>query len=579
MNGLDESSVITSRRVAEVLNEIADLLEAKRVPFKPIAYRRAARAVLEQGNDIAEIVRRGELEDIPGVGKHIAAKIGELVTTGNLAYLDRLRSEVPKGIADLATIEGIGPKRAMILSEKLGITETGGLEAAAKEGKIRTLPGFGEKSEQKILKAIRLRQGIKGRYLVGDILPVAGEIERQIALHPAVRQVSIAGSARRRRETIGDLDLVATSPEPGRVMTFFCSLPQVGRVIEQGPTRSTVVLASGLQVDLRVVPAASFGAALQYFTGSKDHNIALRRRASAQNRKLNEYGLTNLSTGQFLAGKDEEEVYRALGLPLIPPEIRENKGEIAAAEAGTLPALVGYDSVQGDLHVHSDWSNGTLPITEMALAAQKMGYAYIAICDRTKGPGVPHGITTDDVAAQQKEIVKVNRALDGFSVLAGIECSIGNDGKPDMPHAILKDIDLVIAGIHDGVSRAGNDATTRLINAIHDDAIDIIAHPTGRILGKRDPLDLDLPAVCDAAAGAGVLLEINACRSRLDPGDEACRVAKDHGVRFSLGTGARTTSDLADMQLGIATARRGWLTAQDIVNTLEEKDLRAVFRK
>ena len=572
--GMDNSS-ITNQNVAEVLNEIADLLEAKSVLFKPIAYRKAARAILDLKEEITEISSRGELEEISGVGEHIAAKIQEFVTTGKLPYLERLRKEVPKELVELAALEGIGPKRALLLSRELGITDIHGLEEAAKKGRIRILPGFGEKSEQKLLQVIRLRQGVKGRFLLGDILPVAEDIARQLAAHSPAGRVIIGGSARRRKETIGDLDLLATSPEPEKVMEFFTSLPQVHRVIGKGPTRSTVMLGSGLQVDLRVVADESYGAALQYFTGSKDHNIALRRRASLKNWRLNEYGLTDLADGHVIAGKEEEEVYKALGLALIPPELRENRGEIEAAEGGTLPNLVGYDAVKGDLCVRSSWSTGSLPLMKMALAAQKMGYSYVAICDHVKGPGVPDGLTAEDIAAQQKEIEGINRVLEGFSVLSGVECSITNDGKPDLPRRVLQDLDLVIAGIHTGFSQTEKEMTRRIVNAIFEGSVDMIAHPTARVIGKRDPVQVDLPAVCSAAAASGVLLEIAACRSRLDLTDEGCRLAKERHVRFSLGTGARSEEELADMQLGIATARRGWLEASDIVNTLPEKALRA----
>jgi len=574
-----EKSGITNQKVAGILYEIADLLEAKSIRFKPIAYRKAAKAVRDLPEDIATVDRRGELEKIPGVGIHIAAKIHELVTTGNLAYLESLRKEIPEGLVELAELEGIGPKRAMILNRKLGITDIHDLEEAAGAGRIRHLPGFGEKSEQKILMAIRIRQGAKGRFLLGDILPVAEDIVRNLSTHPSVRQASIAGSARRRKETIGDLDLLATSSEPAKVMELFCSLPAVHRIVGKGPTRSTVMLRSGLQVDLRVVAETSFGAALQYFTGSKDHNIALRRRALKKDWRLNEYGLTDLADGHVIAGRSEEDVYRALGLPLIPPELRENRGEIEAAENGTLPVLVGYDAVKGDLRVQSSWSSGSLPPAAIALAAQKTGYSYIAICDLVKGEDVPRGLTADDVASRQKEIDGINRRMDNFSVLSGIECSIMDEGNLDLPSSVLSDLDIVAAGVHTRFSESGKEMTERIISAIHNDSVDIITHPTGRIIGKREPVQADLSEISDAAAAAGVFLEIDANRSRLDLPDEGCRLAKEHHARFSLGTGARSEEELKDMHLGIATARRGWLEAADVINTLPEKDLRKLIGK
>jgi DNA polymerase (family 10) len=329
-----------------------------------------------------------------------------------------------------------------------------------------------------------------------------------------------------------------------------------------------------MQVDLRVVEEENYGAALQYFTGSKDHNIALRRRALARNWKLNEYGITDLSTGKRIAGKDEREVYRTLDVPYIEPELRENRGEIEAALEGRLPEIIGYGAVQGDLHVHTEWSDGAHSVSGMAQAARDAGYGYIAICDHSRGMAIARGLTEKDVADQQKEIERVNRELDGFVVLSGTECSIDVEGRPDIPDRTLKDLDVVVAGVHSQLRMPGTQMTARLVTAMHSDHVDIIAHPTGRIIGKRDPADLDLPAVFNAAAGTGVLLEINAYINRLDLSDTNCMKAKDHGVRFSLGSDAHAREDLRFMQLGIATARRGWLEAEDIANTLPEKELR-----
>jgi DNA polymerase (family 10) len=568
---------MTNRNVAAIFYEVAELLGIKGVQFKPLAYRRAAQSIEALPEDITGIYERGKLEEIPGVGSNIAAKIREIIETGNLAYLEKLRKELPEGVPELAGLEGIGPKKAIVLNRELGIRNIGELEAAAKAGKIRGLPGFGEKSERNILASIRMRQGAKGRFLLGEILPIAEDIVHRLSGLPAMGRISLAGSIRRRKETVGDVDILAASQEPAKVMEAFCMLPGIDRVVNRGPTKSTVVLASGVQVDLRVVEEEQYGAALQYFTGSKDHNIALRRRAIARNWRLNEYGLVDLQTGRMIAGREEREIYRMLDLPYIEPELREDVGEIEAALEGKLPDIVRPDAVQGDLHVHTDWSDGSHTLREMAEAARGMKYTYIAVCDHAGGMPFARGLSEKEIAEQQREIERLNRELDGIFVLSGTECTIGADGKLDLPDSTLKDLDVVVAGVHSGFKTAEQEMTERVIAAMHNDHVDIIAHPTGRIIQKREPLRLDLPRVFAAAAGLGVLLEINAFPSRLDLSDVNCRRAREAGARFSLGTDAHSRENLRYMALGVATARRGWLEAKDIVNTLPLKDLRTML--
>ncbi len=572
--GIMEPARITNRNVSEILYEVAGLLEMKEPGFKPRAYRMAARAVETLPEDITEVYLRGELEGIPGVGRNIAAKIREIVETGNLAYLAKLKNEFPEGVPELTELEGIGPKKAVLLNRELGIRNIDDLEAAAKEGKLRDIPGFGEKSGENILRSIRLKRSARGRFLLGEILPVAEGIREKIAACPATGRIEIAGSLRRMKETIGDLDIVAASPRPEEVMALFCSLPQVERVLVRGPTRSTVIVTGGIQVDLRVVAADQFGSALQYFTGSKEHNIALRRRAIERNRKLNEYGLLDLATGTTIAGRDEHELYRKLDLPYIEPELREMRGELGAAENGTLPDLVSYDAVRGDLHVHTEWSDGSDSIQAVAEAAHALGYEYIAICDHAGGMPFARGLTEERLRDQEKEIERVNRGLDGLTVLAGTECTINAKGDLDLPGRVLEDLDIVVAGIHSGFRMPEPEMTARVLAALENEHLDILAHPTGRILRKREAVSLSLPRVFAAAAGRGLLLEINAYPSRLDLSDTNCRSAKDRGVRFALGTDAHARENLWHMKLGVATARRGWLSAPDIVNTLSLKDLR-----
>ncbi len=570
---------VTATEVAAILSEVADLLEIKGVRFKPHAYRRAAQAIETLTEDIVTVAREGRLDEIPGVGKSIAGKVQEIVETGSLGYLASLREEIPEGVRDLTRIEGIGPKRALTLSRELGIRNLDDLEAAAKAGLIRDLPGFGQKTEQNILASIQMSRMAGKRHLLGSVLPVAREIEQRLASLSSVGQVSLAGSIRRRKETIGDLDILATSMRPEEVMEAFSSLPGVSRVLARGTTKTSVVLSTGVQADLRVVRDEHYGAALQYFTGSKEHNIALRKLAIARNWRLNEYGLVDLATGRMIAGEDEAGVYQALGLPWIPPELREDRGEIEAAQTGALPDLVGYGSVRGDLHVHTSWSEGAHSIEAMAEAARGLGYEYIAICDHAESLHVARGLSPARLADQMREIERINRAADdGFTVLSGTECNIGMDGRVDLPDSVLADLDVVVASVHSGFRQPEREMTDRIISAMQNDHVDILGHPTGRILLSREPCQIDLARVFEAAASWGVLMEINASPGRLDLSDVNCRLARDAGLGFSLGSDAHSRQGLRHMEFGVATARRGWLTAEDIVNTHSLEGVRRALR-
>jgi DNA polymerase (family 10) len=568
---------ISNKQIAAIFYEVADILEIKSVKFKPVAYRRAAHVIETLEEDITSINERGELEEIPGVGIHLAAKIREILGTGKLAYLEKLKQETPEGVLKLAEIGGIGPKKALILSRELGTTDREKLEEAAKAGKIRDLPGFGEKSEKNILQSIHAMKSTGRRFLLGDILPVAEIIKKRLAALPATQQISLAGSIRRRKETVGDVDILAASAEPEKIMAEFCLLPDIDRILGRGPTKSSIVLTSGVQVDLRVVDKNQYWTALQYFTGSKAHNIAMRRRALDRNWKLNEYGVTNLSDGKILPGQTEQDLYRMLDLPYIEPEMREDRGEIEAAINGTLPEIVPYDAVRGDLHVHSSWSDGKHTIRELAEAAKAYGYEYIAICDHAWNPNVARGLDETAVTKQQEEIEHINRDLDGFVVLAGLECSIDTDGNLDIGNKILGDLDVVVASVHSGLNMPRTGMTNRVLAALHNDQVDILGHPTGRIIQQREPVQLDLTVVFDTAVERGVSLEINAFPARLDLSDTNCRMAREHGARFSIGSDAHARENLGFMELGIATARRGWLEAKDIINTLHLRDLLKVL--
>ena len=568
-----------NRQVASFLYEIAELLDLQGETFKPRAYRKAAKTIESLSEDIANIAKRGELEEIPGVGSHIAPKIDEIVKTGGLTYLDRLKKDLPPGVRELSGIEGIGPKRALLLSKELGVTSVAKLEEAARAGLVRDLPGFGEKSEQNILRIISAQSTTAGRVLLGDILPVAEEIVQKLMQEPSAGRVSLAGSIRRMKETIGDVDILASSAQSGKLMNAFVSLPGIERVVGKGPTKSTIVLKTGVQVDLRVVREDQFWTALQYFTGSKDHNIALRQRALDRGWTLNEYGITEVETGKNLPGKEERELYTLLDLQYIEPELRENRGEVDAAENGNLPSIVSYNALRGDLHVHSSWSDGSDTIREMADAARVAGYEYLAICDHTQSPETPQGITEDRIAEQQKEIESINREIDNITVLSGIECSIKSDGTLDIGKRFLKDFDLVVAGIHSGLQMREKELTNRISSALHNDAVSILAHPTGRILKEREPAALDYNILFATAKDLGVLLEINGHPSRLDLPDTLCIQARETGVKFVVSSDAHARIKLRNVTFGIATARRGWLEAKDIANTLPKKELLQLIQK
>ena len=569
--------LINNNQVAAIFYEVADILEIKSVKFKPVAYRKAAHGIETLKEDIRTINEQGKLEDIPGVGVNLAAKIREILGTGKLAYLEKLRQEVPEGVLKLADIGGIGPKKALILTRELGITDREGLEKAAKDGKIRDLPGFGEKSEKNILLSIGTMKNTGRRFLIGDILPVAERIRKRLEILPETQHISLAGSIRRRKETIGDVDILVASDIPEKIIDEFCLLPEIDRILGRGPTKSSIVLESGVQVDLRVVDKDQYWTTLQYFTGSKAHNIALRRRALERNWKLNEYGITNLSDGKMLTVQTEQELYRMLDLQYIEPEMREDSGEIEAAINRTLPEIVPYNGIKGDLHVHSSWSDGKNTIREMAEAAQAYGYEYIAVCDHAWNPKISRGLDESAVAEQHREIELVNRDLDGFMVLAGIECNIDPDGNLDIGNKILGDLDVVIASVHSGMDIPQAQMTNRMVAALHNDQVNILGHPTGRIIQQREPAQMDLAAVFDAAVEHGISLEINASPARLDLSDTNCRMAREHNARFSMGTDAKARENLGFMELGIATARRGWLEAKDIINTLHLRDLLKVL--
>jgi len=554
-------------RVSQVLYQIGEILTIKEDRFRSRAFNTAAQRIVSLTEDISKIRDRGELQDIPGVGKGIAAVIEEFLETRGSKVLEELEASLPPGIRDMMRLEGIGPKKAVRLEKELGISSLDDLDKAAKGGRIQGLKGFGEKTEANILEAIEELKSRQDRFLLGAVLPVIDEIKAYMAASDAVLAVEVAGSARRRRDTVGDLDVLVSSIRPDVVSERFVSMPPVIRVVSHGSTKSTVVMENFLQVDLRVVPPESYGAALQYFTGSKDHNVKLRTLAVKAGYKLNEYGLFHRGTDEFVAGADEEGIYRALGMDLMPPELRENRGEIEAAIEGTLPNLVTMEDIKGDFHIHSTWSEGTASIEAMAEKARSLGLKYMAICDHTKSLYIANGLDEDRLREQMKEIDGLNGGLDGFTILKGTECDILSDGRMDLPDSLLGDLDFVVGSVHSAFRQDINTMTDRIIKAIHNENVDCIGHPTGRLIQKRRAYDVDLEKVFEAAAEQGVMMEINAYPERLDLDDINCRAAMEQGVTVVIGTDSHAPSQMEFMPLGVSVARRGWLEAENVANT------------
>jgi len=565
-----------NRKVAQILYEVADLLELEGVEFKPRAYRRAAQAVESCPVPIEDLVREGKVTELPGVGKSIAGKIEEIVKTGRLRYHEELKKKLPVDLYALTQVEGVGPKIAKLLYEHLGVRNLDDLERAAREGRIRTVPGLGPKVEEKILRGLAEARKTERRLLLGYALPLAEGIRDKLRESGLFKEVEIAGSLRRGKETIGDIDILGISDRPHDAADAFASLPDVEEVLAKGPKKTSVRLADGVQVDLRIVPAESFGAALQYFTGSQAHNIRLRERAVSLGFKLNEYGV--FKGEERVAGRTEEEVYKALGLPWIPPELREDRGEIQAAEEGKLPKLVEPEQILGDLHVHTDWSDGKGSLEEMAKAAMELGYRYIAIVDHFRFAQAIPGLGPEELVRQMEAIQELNRKLKGFRLLSGIEANILPDGTIDVPRELLRELEVVVAAIHTHMRMPKKEMTKRLLSAIENEDVDIIAHPSGRLIGERSAYEVDWEEVFRRAAKYGTILEVNANPQRLDLCAEHVREAIDTGVKLALGTDAHHPDHLRFMRYGILTARRGWAEAKDVINTLSLDKLLAMFK-
>jgi len=574
-----------NKEIAKILYEISEYLAMEDVPFKPRAYERAAMVVEELEDRVGDIYKKEGLKglmNIPTVGKGIAERIKELIKTGKIRYYEQLKKKTPVKVDELTVVEGVGPKIIKRLYKEIGVKNLTDLEKAAMTGKIRKLEGFGQKSEENILRGINFLKSSGGRFVLGFIMPGAREIEKRIGDFPGVKKAIIAGSIRRMKETIGDGDLLVTvsSPRAGqKIMEIFVNMPEVIHVYSQGPTKSSVRLKNGMDFDLRVVPEESFGAALQYFTGSKDHNIELRKIAIKKGLKLNEYGVFRPKAdqpraGKMIVGKNEEEVYKILGLKWMEPELRENAGEIEAAQNNRLPKIIGYNDLQGDLQIQTNWTDGSNSIEDYVEEAIKLGLEYILITDHTKSLAMTHGLDERGLARQGKEIDKINSRLRSssyggqakFKILKGAEVNILKDGRLDIKDDTLHKLDVVAIAIHSGFKSSKKEMTERIIKAMKNPHADILFHPTGRLINQRPPYEVDVEKIIRVAKETKTVLEVNAYPNRLDLKDEYARMAKNMGVKLSIDSDAHHVSHLHFLEFGIAQARRGWVEKKDVIN-------------
>ncbi len=560
-----------NQEIAKIFYGIAEYLKMDEVAFKPYAYERAAITLETMEEDVAEIYKKGgkkALEKISGVGKSIAEKIEEYLKTGKIKYYEQFKKRLPLNLEEMTSVEGMGPKKAKVLYQKLGVRDLKALEKAAKAHKIAHLFGFGEKTEKNILEGIEFLKRSKGRFLLGEILPATKEVYEKLVNLKGVEKVDYCGSLRRMKETIGDVDFLVISKNPNMVMDFFVSLPGVIKIWGKGTTKASIRMKDGFDMDIRVVPKRSYGAALQYFTGSKEHNIVTRKIAMEKGLKLSEYGLFRGS--RMIASETEEDIYRALGMQWMPPEMRENQGEVEAALRGKIPQIIGYNDILGDLHCHSDWDGGENSISELAKAAQAVGYQYLGIADHTKFLRIEHGLDERKIERRNKEIDKINLKLQNdnskFRVLKGCEANILNDGSIDIKDETLEKLDYVIAGIHSNFKMPREKMTERMARAMENPNVDIISHPTGRILKKRDEYEIDFDKILKVAKNTGTILEINAWPERLDLNDQNIRRSKEAGVKMVINTDSHHKSQLRLMEFGIAQARRGWAEKRDIIN-------------
>ena len=573
---------MTNREIAAVFEQLADLLEFQSAnPFRIRSYRNGARKIADLNEPLATIVADPEraLTDIDGIGKTLAEKIQELLETSKLAALEQLLSELPASLLALLRVPGLGPKKAAVLHNELGVNSLDDLRAACQQQQVRELKGFGAKTEETILKGLAIAEQAETRTRWADADPIACGLLAHMSEVAGIQQMEMAGSYRRGCETIGDLDLLVEATDSAAVMQHFGRLPGIADVLARGETKMSVRLDSHLQIDLRVVPGESFGAALQYFTGSKDHNVAVRGRAKQRGLKVNEWGVFRVEeTGEetYLAGSNEEEVYAALDLPWFPPQLREARAEFEWAEQGALPKLIELTDIRGDLHMHTTATDGKASLAEMITTARSRGLEYIAITDHSQRVSMANGLDPKRLRAQWSEIDRVREEASGVIVLKGIECDILEKGGMDLPDDVLAEADWVIASVHYGQNQSSEQITERILGALENRHVNIIAHPTGRLINRREPYAVDIEQVIIAAAKQGKLLELNANPARLDLSDIHCAAAKRHGVPIVISTDAHSTSGFEVMRHGVQQAKRGGLAAEDVANTLPWDEFRAL---
>ncbi len=564
--------------VAQIFRNIAKILEIKNDnPFKIRAYERGAQNIEGLTRDLEDFIKSDTLTEIPGVGRDLSGKIKEFDKTGKIKMFEDLKKTIPAGLLDLLNIPSIGPKTAGLLYEKLKIKNIADLEKAIEKKKLSNIFGIKEKTIENILKGIGIVKKGKERLTLAQATLIAEEFIRQLEKFPEVKKISAAGSLRRQKETVRDIDILVISQSPGKIMKVFTGSPQVKDVLAKGVTKSSVRTRDDVQVDCRVVEQKSFGAALLYFTGSKNFNIKLRQLAIKKGQKVNEYGI--FKKNKFIAGKTEEEIFKLLGMPYIEPELREDTGEIELAIKSKLPELLELKNIKGDLHAHSRWSDGGNTILEMASVAKKLGYGYIAITDHSQSLKVARGLSIPDLKKKKREIDKVNNKLGAFRVLFGTEVDIDSKGGIDYPDKILKEFDVVVAAVHSGFKQSKAQLTKRIIKACQNKYVHIIAHPTGRLWGAREAYEIDFDEILRVARRTNTYLEINGFPERLDLGDLNCRRAKDAGLKLAIGTDAHTTDQLANMRFGVSVARRGWLSKEDVINTLPVDELLEIIKK
>lgn len=561
--------------IAGIFDKIADLMEIKGADtFKIRAYRRAASEIDGLMENLVEISNRGELESIPGIGKAISQKIRDIIETGTTPVYEELKSELPETLTDILTLPGIGPKTVRLLYDKLGITSIDELEQAARDHLLRANVKLGAKAEGGIIRSIEAMRRHDDRHSIGILLPIAEEIIEKLSRSHGIIRVSEAGSLRRRKDTIGDMDFIAEVSDAKAAIDAFTHLQQVAEVIETGESMCSVMTFSGIRMDLRMTSSESYGAMLHHFTGSQRHNIKMRGMARDKGLSISEHGVFRIDTGErVVAGAMEDEIFAVNGLPWIPPELREDRGEIEAALGGRLPHLIEIGDIKGDLHVHSLASDGGNSIPEIVEAAKAVGYHYVAICDHSQSLSIANGLSTDRLDQEISEIREMNTRLEGFHVLAGIEADIKADGTIDVDPQILGKLDIVIGSIHHRYKNTPEELTARIIRAIESGTIDILGHPTGRVINQRDSSDFDLEKVFDAAKAHSVAMEINASPDRLDLNDVYARMAKEHGLMLSINTDAHSISEFESVRFGVYMARRAWLESGDVLNTMSIENL------